>query len=528
MEIVVCIQNQDSLTTALDQGVGGVAARLPRNPDSQVFSKLAAWRDAARRRGLTFYLTWDWLVREEELPGVPDMLAAVARLEPDGLQLRDLGLVREARRRHPQMLLQAAGNWGAHNTPGVQLAESLGFTRVVVERPISLQDLALMRRQTSMPLAVTLAPFCQSYAGLCLLEEYLGLSCEACCLFRPENFTPGALMADLETFSGLCQLGLAAVQIRGELFPPAFLAKVIRLYQSVAEASPVERPRVLAAARQVLEAFGERLVPSPPPLDASPNPRVPWQTPTPRGAAPPSRSEFLGHGRIWLEARDYPEAMALSREWREPLLLSLTPDNYAVFLKDHRRWGPRRLIWRLPPTIRESALAFYRKALETLGQGDYNRFVAGDWGAVGLVGAAGGQIYGDQTLGVRNSWAVKAARGLKVTRVCLPPGARPEHWQQLLQAAPPGSFWSYLYHVEPLAVCPGEAAGLPPPADLRWIVQDDKALLCGKTPRNLRDLGPWLKQQAISPLVVALPHTSLPWGQLPSWLSSRPQNRPRR
>ena len=218
--------------------------------------------------------------------------------------------------------------------------------------------------------------------------------------------------------------------------------------------------------------------------------------------------------------------MALSREWREPLLLALTPDNYAAFLIDHRRWGPRRLIWRLPSTIRESALAFYRKALETLGQGDYNRFVAGDWGAVALAGAAGGQVYGDQTLGVRNSWSVKAARELKVTKVCLPPAARPEQWQKLLQASPPGRFWSYLYHAEPLAVCPVEAATLPLPADLRWIPQEDEALLCAQTPRDLRDLGPWLKQQAISPLVVALPHTSLPRGRLPAWLSPRPPNRP--
>ena len=284
MELVVCIQNQESLAIALDQGVGGVATRLPRNPDSQVFSELADWRDAARRRGLSFYLTWDWLARENELAGVPAMLAAVAELNPDGLQLRDLGLVREARRSHPQLPLQAAGSWGAHNTPGVQLAASLGFTRAVVERPISLMDLALVQRQTSMPLAVTLTPFCQSCAGLCLLEEYLGLSCEACCLSRSQNDIPGTLMAALETFSGLCQLGLTAVQIRGELFPPASLAQIIRLYQSVAEASPMERPRVLAAARQVLEAFGEGLLQSPPPLDAAPNLRAPWQPPSQRRA----------------------------------------------------------------------------------------------------------------------------------------------------------------------------------------------------------------------------------------------------
>jgi collagenase-like PrtC family protease len=503
-----------------------VAAYLPRNPDSQVFSELADWRDAARRHQVKFYLTWDWLVRERELPGVPDLLAAVARLDPDALQLRDLGLVREARRRYPDLPLQAAGDFGVHNSPGAQLAATLGFSRVVVAGPISLKDLALMRRQTAMPLAVTLASGCPGYAGLCLMEEYLGVGCEACCLTRPED--PGMLMASLETFSGLCQLGIEAVQVRGELFAPASLGRVIGLYQSVAAASPMERPRVLAASRQVVEGLGETLRMPPPPPVTPPGPPVYPLPPSQRSTTSSSPPGLLGRGRIWLEARDYAEAAALSREWRDPLVLALTSDNYAPFLQEHRQWDPRRLIWRLPPAIQESALAFYQKALETLRQGGYYRFVAGDWGAVALVGAAGNQVYGDQTLGVHNSWSVEISREFKVSRVCLPPGHRSDHWQEVLAAAPSGSFWSYLYRCAALAVCPGEAATLTPPENLRWIVEDGKALLCLKAPQYFHDLEVLFKQRSILPLVVSLPHSPRPRGQLPSWLVPRPQDRPRR
>jgi|GEM_PF-3447201 len=524
MELVVSIQSRESLATALDRGVGGVAARLPRNPDSQVFSELAAWRDAARRHGVKFFLTWDWLVRERDLAGVPDMLAAVAGLAPDALQLRDLGLVREARRRYPNLPLEAAGNFGVHNSPGVQLAATLGFSQVVVAGPISLKDLALMRRQTAIPLTITLTTGCQGYAGLCLMAEYLGVRCEACCLARPEN--AGTLMATLETFSGLCQLGIEAAQLRGELLAPASLAQVIEICQSVATASPMERPRVLAAARQVVE--GETLRMSPPPPATPSGPPVYPLPPSQRSVQISSRPGLLGRGRIWLEARDYAEAAALALEWREPMLLTLTSDNYAAFLQEHRHWDPRRLLWRLPPAIPESALAFYQKALETLRQGGYTRFVAGDWGAVALAGAAGGQVFGDQTLGVRNSWSVEAGREFNVCRVCLPPGHRSDHWQELLAAAPSGSFWSYLYCCAALAVCPGEAAALTPPENLRWIVEEGKALLCLKAPQNLHDLEHWFKQQSILPLVVALPHSPRPRGQLPPWLVSRPQDRPRR
>jgi hypothetical protein len=521
MQLIVHIQDPESLAAALDQGVGGVAARLPRHPDSRVWSQLKDWRDAARRRGLSFYLVWDWLVHEGELTEAAASLATVARLDPDGLQLRDLALLREARRRHPRLPLQAAGRWGAHNTPGVRLAESLGFTRVVLARPMSLKDLALVRRRTSLPLAVTLLPWCQGYADLCLLPDYLESDCESCCWSRPANLS-GALLAALETIVGLGQLGVAGVHLRGDLFSPASLRQVIRLFQSVAAASPGERPRVLAAAREVLKAFGEQLM-----ISSSPS-ETPLRPSSRQGTAPFSRPESLGRGRLWLEVRDYPEAMALSQDWREPLILSLTPGHYAAFLKDHRRWSPRRLVWRLPPAIPESDLAFYPKALETLSQGGYNRLLAGDWGAVALAGANGARVYGDQTLGVRNSWALQAARELKVARVCLPPGSDPEPWQDFFRAAPAGSFWGYLYHAPSLTVCPQEAAALPPPAGLRWDLDAHQAHLCPKSPLNLRPLTRRLQQQAVFPLVVALPHSPLPRGQLPAWLSPRPPGRPRR
>jgi hypothetical protein len=147
---------------------------------------------------------------------------------------------------------------------------------------------------------------------------------------------------------------------------------------------------------------------------------------------------------------------------------------------------------------------------------------------VALAGAAGGQVYGDQTLGVRNSRSVKTARELKMSRVCLPPGHRSAHWQAILGAAPSGSFWSYLYRCATLAVCPKEAAALTPPENLRWVVEDGQAHLCLKAPQYFHDLDDWFKQQFILPLMVALPHTPRPRGQLPPWLIPRPRTGPAR
>jgi hypothetical protein len=176
----------------------------------------------------------------------------------------------------------------------------------------------------------------------------------------------------------------------------------------------------------------------------------------------------------------------------------------------------------MPFIISESSLSFYQKSLETLSQGGYNRFVAGDWGAVALIRRIGGQVYGDQTLGVRNSRALRAAKQLMVARVCLPTGLRPERWQELLKASPTGSFWGYLYQVAPLARCLGGTPGPLAQDNLRWISEDGTAILGFKDPLDLRDLDTWLNQLGIFPLIVSLLNSPIPPGQLHDWLSTVP------
>jgi collagenase-like PrtC family protease len=533
MDLIVQINSRQALDAALEAGVNGVTLDLPRGADQAWWAEAAAWQTAASGRGVGFYLQWDRLIREEELPQAKEVLSSLAELQPDALVLRDPGLCREARGRYPELVLHAAGACGYHNSPGMRLAESLGFSRVVLAGPINLKDLALMRRQTTLPLEVVLPQPCPGFGHLCLLEEYLRTGCPACC--NPARWQPeptAGLLAALEMLPGLAQLGVAAVRL-GWVFSQAKpLSRVIELCQLLWEASPTERPRLLAAARDVLAAFGAEFHLEYPAKEALP----PKESPRPAAAAegPRASSErpqtVPSPGRIWLEARDYAEAAFLTRDWRDPLILQLNSENYAAFLGQFRRWHPRRFIWRLPPIIRESAMPFFRQAITVLKQGGFSRFVAGDWGAVELVREAGGQVYGEQTLGVRNSQALLAATDLGVSKVCLPPGQGPQDWQDLVQAAPRGSFWGYLYHLPALTTClrgEGELS-VPNGENLRWVIDGELAMLIPEAAARLAPHQVWFEQKWVAPLVISLVHTSLPWGQVPALARPpKPEPRPR-
>jgi hypothetical protein len=529
MELIVQVHNEAALAASLEAGAAGAAVRLPRGPDPEWWSEIRIWQAAARRRPSKFYLIWDYLVEELDFPRAMELLGAIAHLGPDALVLRDPGLTREARLRYPHLVLQAAGNWGFHNSTGLKLAESLGFSRVVLQAPTSLKDLALLRRQSSLPLQVEMPPFCSGYSGLCLAEEYLGLDSHCCCR-PPEPDSPADfLMPALEMLAGLDQIGVEAVQVRSDFFQGESLGQVLGLYRAVWEAPASDRPRVLAATRQVLAAFGDRFRIGQPREDTAPEKPLAKSSARPAPEAPkPVPGMLLRRDVLWLEARGYPEASDLAREWRDPILIELTRDNYAAFLPELRRWAPRRLIWRLPPVIQESALPFYRKALETLRQGGYSRLVAGDWGAAALAGAAGFEVFGDQTLGVRNTPALETARQAGVAHICLPPAKRPEDWQKWLGTAPPGRFWSYLYHIPALAVYPrAVATPLPPAPGLRWVTYGENVCLSKESPEHLEKAAEWLFRQGVAPLVVSLPRSRLPWGRVPLLEAPRPRQTPR-
>jgi hypothetical protein len=513
MELVVQVQDSPALSAALEAGAATVAVRLPRVPDPDWWAEAAAWQRQARQAGARFHLVWDILVREPELSRASETLAAAAGTQPDALVLRDVGLAREARRRFPALPLHAAGSLGLLNSPALRLAADLGFSRAVLEAPITLKDLALLRRQSSLPLEVVLPPWRRGYSHLCLAEDYLENDCAWCGGSLEQWNLADVLMESLEFLAGLCQLGVEAVRLKAERLAVQTLLRVLPLYQSVWEAPAAERPRVLAAARQLLAAFGPSLKSAQAKADAIPGEAPPKKSSRVRPSPPKPLPEVLRRV-LWLEARGYPEAAALAKSWREPLLIQLTPENYAAFLPEHRRWQPRRIIWRLPPVLKESELSFYQKAMETLSQGGCRRLVAGDWGAVALARAAGAEVYGDQTLGIRNTWALEAARRLGVTRVCLPPG-QPGGWQSWLTASPPGAFWAYLYQTPALAVCPRAAARPPAPPGWRWVAEGDYACLCRESPEHLEDAGIRLLRQGVAPLVVALPRSGLPWGRPP-------------
>ena len=165
---------------AFDAGADAIYAGLSKfnarergenfNPDS-----MARVIDYAHKLGRKVYVTLNTLVKECELTEVAEYLAELEELAPDALLVQDLGLLRMARECFPKLTLHASTQMGFHNSAGLQIARELGVTRVVLERQMTLDEIAAVKASTDLELEVFIhGALCASLSGQCLFSSYLG------------------------------------------------------------------------------------------------------------------------------------------------------------------------------------------------------------------------------------------------------------------------------------------------------------------------------------------------------------------
>ena len=131
--------------------------------------------DYAHKLGRKVYITLNTLVKEAELPEVAEYLAQLSEIAPDALLVQDLGIIRMAREYFPSLTLHASTQMGFQNSAGLKIAKELGVTRVVLERQMTIEEIAEVKKSTDLELEVFIhGALCASLSGQCLFSSYLG------------------------------------------------------------------------------------------------------------------------------------------------------------------------------------------------------------------------------------------------------------------------------------------------------------------------------------------------------------------
>ncbi len=221
--------------------------------------------DYAHKLGRKVYVTLNTLVKESELPEIAEYLALLSEIAPDAILVQDLGVIRMAREYFPELVLHASTQLGFHNSSDLKIAQELGFTRVVLERQMTIDEIADVARSTNLELEVFIhGALCASLSGQCLFSSYLGGysgnrgKCKQPCRRRYFSKNGNGFFFSTQDLCGIEQLprlrkiGITSLKIEGRLRQPDYIKQTVSAYRMLLDASPKEFNNCISEARCML------------------------------------------------------------------------------------------------------------------------------------------------------------------------------------------------------------------------------------------------------------------------------------
>lgn len=265
-ELLAPAGDWECVRAAVANGADAVFFGLPRfnarlRADNFTESDLPAVVDFLHAHRKKAYVTLNTLIFTRELPDLEDYLLRLQDAGVDAMIVQDLGVARLARTVAPDVEVHASTQMTITSPEGARFAASLGVTRIVLARELSLREMAKFRDPSIPPLEVFVhGALCVAYSGQCLTSESLGQrsanrgECAQACRLPYQLIVDGVLrdlgdkkyllspqdLAAVEHIPDLIRLGVASFKIEGRLKSPEYVAAVCQVYRKAIDGTLVD------------------------------------------------------------------------------------------------------------------------------------------------------------------------------------------------------------------------------------------------------------------------------------------------
>ncbi len=241
MEILSPAGGPEQLLAAVRSGANAVylgtrgfnARRKATNFDREELKQAVAY---CHGRGVRVHVTVNTLITDPELPELYATMEEIAESGADAVILQDLAACELFRRHLPDLPRHASTQMTVHNAQGALAAKELGFSRVILARELSLEEIRRIRAETDIELECFVhGALCMGVSGQCLLSAMLGErsgnrgSCAQPCRldFRAGERPYALSLKDacfLEHVQELREAGICSLKIEGRLRRPEYVA----------------------------------------------------------------------------------------------------------------------------------------------------------------------------------------------------------------------------------------------------------------------------------------------------------------
>ncbi|MCH5341670.1 MAG: U32 family peptidase [Acetatifactor sp.] len=197
--------------------------------------------------GVKVYLTVNTLLKEQELEELPAYLKPLCEAGLKGVIVQDIGVLARIREAFPALELHASTQMTLCTSYGAELLKSMGVSRIVPARELSLSELAEIKRRTGLELETFIhGAMCYCYSGQCLFSSILGgrsgnrgRCAQPCRLpYRVKNKTKGPCyplslkdMCTIDHIPALIEAGIDSFKIEGRMKKPEYAAGVTAIYR---------------------------------------------------------------------------------------------------------------------------------------------------------------------------------------------------------------------------------------------------------------------------------------------------------
>ena len=219
-------------------------------------------------RGVKGFVTLNTLVFDDEFESFEEAIIAIANAGVDAVIVQDTGACELIRKIAPELEIHGSTQMSITSAQGAELAQSLGCSRVVLGRELSLTDIRKIADSTDVELEVFVhGALCVSYSGQCFSSEAWGgrsanrgKCAQACRLsydlivdgeprdLGPYRYllSPGDL-STIELVPELIDIGISCLKIEGRYKDSEYVALTTRAYREAIDLAMLGVPNEVTA-----------------------------------------------------------------------------------------------------------------------------------------------------------------------------------------------------------------------------------------------------------------------------------------
>lgn len=241
-EILAPAGSMESLTAAVRCGADAVyigAKRYSARASAQNFDKQELEKAVyyCHARGVKVYLALNTLLTDDEMDDAAETVKEACSLPVDAVIVQDIGLASFIRSACPSLRLHGSTQMSIHTPQGAKELYRQGFSRVVLARELSKEEIAEIAESCPIELEVFVhGALCMSVSGQCYFSSLLGgrsgnrgQCAQPCRLpFSVQGGTGHDLslkdLSLLHHLGGLRGLGVHSFKIEGRMKRPEYVA----------------------------------------------------------------------------------------------------------------------------------------------------------------------------------------------------------------------------------------------------------------------------------------------------------------